>query len=349
LAVWVLGITLPSAQQRRSTAFTILLSNDDGYNAPGLAALADALKDIARVRVAAPATEQSGIGHALILRAPISLTEHQQPDGATWYAIEGPPATCVRLAVESLLDKRPDLVISGINRGDNLGTTVYHSGTLAAAREAALVGIPALAISLRRDDRRDYAAGAAYVRHLVEQLRAKQLLRPGLFVNVNFPAGTPKGVRVTNLSMTPRPERFDGRTSPPGRRYFWPVWEQLKDDRQGTDVWALVRGYITLTPMILDTSATAADLKSLSSLEHDGTVHRCGEKWHSPFSHVRPAEPTEKRLAATRVVLFSRACFGTAAARAWTIAAEGVLGDCQCRLQSTWSLTRSLAVLELAA
>ncbi len=232
--------------------FTVLLSNDDGYEAPGLKALINALQPVADIIVAAPATEQSGIGNALVLRAPIMVNEKKQANGAIWYAVEGPPATCVQLAVESLLTHRPDLVINGINRGDNLGTTVYHAGTLGAAREAALVGLPALAVSVRGDDETSYAVAGDYVRHLVEELRVKRLLKPGLFLNVNIPGRSWKGVRVTRLSMKPRPETFERRVSPLGRLYFWPVWEQLKDDVEGTDVWALVRGYVTLTPMTLD-------------------------------------------------------------------------------------------------
>ncbi len=249
--------------------FTILLSNDDGFAAPGLEALTVALRPLGEIIVAAPAMEQSGIGHALTLRAPIMVNEKKQPSGTIWYAIEGPPATCVRLAVESLLSSRPDLVISGINRGDNLGTTVYHAGTLGAAREAALVGVPAIAVSLRGDREEDYAPAAAYIQRLVEQLRAKQLLKPGFFLNVNFPGGQWKGVVVSRLSMTPRPDNFERRVSPQGRLYFWPVWEQLKDDKDGTDVWALVRGYVTLTPMILDVTATEAmsDLRALNLAE----------------------------------------------------------------------------------
>ncbi len=258
LVVTVLWLVTSLSAQAPRTRLTILLSNDDGYGSPGLKALITALQPVADVVVAAPATEQSGIGHALILRAPVMVNEKKQPDGATWYAIEGPPATCVRLAVQSLMMHRPDLVISGINRGDNLGTTVYHAGTLGAAREAALMGLPAVAVSLRGDDDKDYAAAAQYLRELVPQLRARQLLRPGLFLNVNVPAGGWKGVRVTRLSMTPRPESFERRTSPAGRLYFWPVWEQLKDDAEGTDVWALTRGYITLTPLTLDATEYGA-------------------------------------------------------------------------------------------
>ena len=254
------------AQKSDSGRFTILLSNDDGYDAAGLKGLIAALQRVGEIIVAAPATEQSGIGHALILRAPIVVNERKQPNGATWYAIEGPPATCVRLALESLLPRTPDVVISGINRGDNLGTTVYHSGTLGAAREAALVGLPAIAVSMRGDDEKDYAVAAVYVRQLVEQLRAKHLLKPGFFLNVNVPAGERKGVRVARLSLKPRPEGFERRVSPRGRIYFWPVWEQLKDDEEGTDVWAFVRGFITLTPMMLDVTAPQA-MDALRALE----------------------------------------------------------------------------------
>jgi len=255
-----LSAQIPSAR------FTILLSNDDGYDAPGLKGLSTGRQPVGEISVAAPATEQSGIGHALILRVPIMVNERKQPNGTAWYAIEGPPATCVRLALESLLTHRPDLVISGINRGDNLGTTVYHAGTLGAAREAALVGLPAMAVSLRGDNQKDYAAAAAYIRRSVEELRTARLLKPGFFLNVNFPAGEWKGLRVTRLSMTPRPESFERRVSPGGRLYFWPVWEQLKDDDEGTDVWALVRGYITLTPMVLDVTATQA-METLKRLD----------------------------------------------------------------------------------
>jgi 5'-nucleotidase len=212
----------------------------------------DALAPVGTVIVAAPAFEQSGKGHSLTLREPIMVSERKQPNGATWYAIDAPPATCVRLALESLLDRRPDIVISGINRGDNLGATVYHSGTLGAAREAVFSGVPAIAVSMRGDEMKDYLATAAYIRRLITELRSQGLLKSGLFLNVNAPAGGFQGVRVTRLSMKLRPDGYERRISPRGRLYFWPVWEQLKDEAEGTDVWAFVRGFITITPMVLD-------------------------------------------------------------------------------------------------
>jgi len=233
----------------------VLLSNDDGFDAPGLRALIDVFQPIADVVVAAPATEQSGKGHGLLLRDPIFVTERKQAGGASWYAIDGPPATCVRLAVESLLPRRPDLVLSGINRGDNLGATVYHAGTLGPAREAAIIGIPSIAVSVRGDAEDDYRAAAEYIRQLVTQLLEKQTLKPGLFLNVNVPAGERKGVRVVRLSTKPRHDTFEKRTSPRGRVYYWPDWQQVEEDEEGTDVWAFVRGYITVTPMTLDVTA----------------------------------------------------------------------------------------------
>jgi 5'-nucleotidase len=243
--------SVPGNPQAPSRLF-ILLSNDDGFDAPGLRALIDVFRPVADLVVSAPAVEQSGKGHGLTLRDPVFVTERKQSDGTVWYAVDGPPGTCVRLAVESLLSRRPDLVISGINRGDNLGATVYHAGTLGAAREAAIVGIPAIAVSIRGDEEVDYRAAAAYLRQLVGQLHEKDALKSGLFLNVNVPAGERKGVRLARLSTKPRHDTFEKRTSPRGRVYYWPDWRQVEDDEEGTDVWAFVRGYISVTPMTLN-------------------------------------------------------------------------------------------------
>ncbi|MCL6480150.1 MAG: 5'/3'-nucleotidase SurE [Firmicutes bacterium] len=262
------GGLLPQATGR----FFVLLTNDDGYDAPGLHALVEAFRSRAEIVVAAPATQQSGKGHSITTSAePIFLQEHRQTDGALWYAIEAPPATCVRLAVESLLPRRPDLVISGINRGENLGLTVYLSGTVGAAREAAIVGLPAIAVSIRGNRSEDYAAAAAYVRELVEQLRQRQALRAGLFLNVNVPAGERRGVRVARLSLRATHEDYERRESPRGRVYFWSRWRPLEDDAEGTDVWAFARGYITLTPMTLDVTDVSA-LDALRSLQVQETT-----------------------------------------------------------------------------
>ena len=255
------------AQRRDSGTFTILLANDDGFDAPGLQALITSLRTVAQIVVAAPAVEQSGKGHGLTLRDPIFVSERKQQDGTSWFAIDAPPASCVRLAVESLLPRRPDLVISGINRGDNLGITVYHAGTLGAAREAAIVGLPAIAVSIRGDEGKDYKVAADFIRQLVVQLRDKQMLKPGLFLNVNVPANGYKGVEWTTMSIKPRHDGFERRFSPSGRLYFWPVWTQLEDDSRGTDVWAFVRGFISITPMRLDVSSSQSEIEAFRSLK----------------------------------------------------------------------------------
>ncbi|MGH9601354.1 MAG: 5'/3'-nucleotidase SurE [Terriglobales bacterium] len=234
----------------------ILLTNDDGYGAPGLRAMAEGLQTLGEVWIAAPAEDYGGKGHSVMLHDPILVDEKGESGGAKWYAIHAPPATCVRLAVESLLPRRPDLVVSGINRGDNLGITVYHSGTVGGAREAAIVGVPAIAVSIRGDDAKDYQAAATFIRQLVEKLRAAGLLKPGLFLNVNVPAGERKGVRMAQLSTKPRHDTFERRTNPRRRVYFWPDFQQRQEDDEGTDVAAFVRGYITITPMTLDATDT---------------------------------------------------------------------------------------------
>jgi len=265
-AVFFFLVVFPAAAQQApaSSAFTILLTNDDGYDAPGLKALIEAFRTLGDLYVSAPAVEQSGKGHSILTtRDPIFVQERKQPDGKTWYAVEGPPATCVRLAVEALLPQRPDIVISGINRGHNLGlASVYLSGTLGAAREAAIVGIPAIAVSMDGNRDADYAATAAYIRQLVEQLRTMKRLQPGLFLTVNAPAGERKGVMLTRLSAKPSQEKFEPRTSPRGRLYFWSAYRPADDQEEGTDITAFQRGYITITPMVLDVT----DAKSFEAL-----------------------------------------------------------------------------------
>lgn len=247
------------AQGQTRAQLTILFSNDDGYGAPGLNALVEAFRPAAEIVVVAPAIDQSGKGHSIITHDPIMVAEKKQPNGASWYAVDGPPATCVRLALESLLLRRPDLVISGVNRGENLGTVIYYSGTLGAAREAAIVGLPAIAVSMGGNDGKDYAAAAGFVRQMVEQLREKQMLKPGLFLNVNVPAGERKGVQLARLSMKGGGDtRFERRVNPSGRLYFWQVFHQIEDDAEGTDVWAFFHGYIAVTPMTLDVTAPQA-------------------------------------------------------------------------------------------
>ncbi|MBI3949745.1 MAG: 5'/3'-nucleotidase SurE [Acidobacteria bacterium] len=247
---------------------TILLSNDDGYDAPGLKALAEALAPMAQLVVSAPATDQSGTGHGITYREPIMVNRIDRDGGTPWYSIAARPATCVRLGIEALVTTKPDLVISGINRGENLGVATFLSGTLGAAREAAIGGLPAVAVSMGGNNGDDYKATAAYVRRLVEQLQAQKLLHAGFLLNVNVPAGVArsiKGVRITKLSLKAPQQGYERRTSPRGQLYFWSTYQPVTDDAEGTDVHAFEQGYITVTPLSLDNTNTA-EMEALRTL-----------------------------------------------------------------------------------
>jgi 5'-nucleotidase len=214
---------------------------------------------VAKVIVAAPKKDQSGVGHGITYRGPILVEKIKKRDGAEWYAVSAKPATCVRLALEGLLSERPDLVISGINRGENLGVVSFYSGTVAAAREASIKGIPALAVSQRVAGDARYEDSAVFTRRLVERLQTSKLLIPGLLLNVNIPADHEKqmkGVLVTKQSVTPTAQSFERHISPEGQTYFWSVYRPLEQDSDGTDVSAYNRGYISITPLQIDQTNT---------------------------------------------------------------------------------------------
>jgi 5'-nucleotidase len=255
------------AQQAEEKKPVILLTNDDGYNAPGLHALVRAFAGYADLYIGAPAQNQSGKGHSITTAGPVWVQERKTEGVTSAFAIEAPPATCARVALDRLVPK-PDLVISGINAGENVGLSVYLSGTLGGAREAAFSRIPAIAVSqqLRGSNRiEDYAAGAAFVRSLVEQLRAEKRLQPGLFLNVNVPHGAPKGVRLTSISTAPDDQGY--RCSEPigANRACFSGWKPSETGTAGTDVEAMYQGYITVTPMTLD--VTSRDLDAWKSVE----------------------------------------------------------------------------------
>jgi 5'-nucleotidase len=237
----------------------ILLSNDDGYDAPGLRALAEALAALGTVMVAAPYENNSGVGHATTTREFVRVREIEIVPGVKGWAIAARPATCVRMALENLLEgKKPDVVVSGINRGENLGIVVNYSGTLGAAREAAIAGVAAIAVSNRGNDAADYKHTAEFIRELITELKAGGQLNPGLFLNVNAPAGERKGVLVTRQSTVPTPQLFTRAQSPRGDLYVWPDYAGRTEDAEGTDVWAFLHGYIAVTPLTIDTTDTGS-------------------------------------------------------------------------------------------
>ena len=243
----------------------ILLSNDDGIEAPGLAALFDKLAPLGVVTVAASTKNQSGVSHGIAPEGPIWVSESERR-GQKWYAIEAPPATCVRLALESLLPDKPDLVIAGINKGDNTGVVTYYSATVACAREAAFAGLPAVAVHLERGETMDYEGAASFIAALVQEVKIKGLL-PKIYLNINIPTspqGRIKGVMMAKQDTRATREFYEKKTDPSGRLYFLRSFKRLEPPAEKTDIWALRNGYISITPLQVDGTDYAA-LKSLES------------------------------------------------------------------------------------
>jgi 5'-nucleotidase len=233
----------------------ILLSNDDGVHAEGVRSLRRALLAVADVFVVAPEHEQSASSHRITLSAP--LRHRELGDGI--HAVDGTPADCIYIALNlrGLLPRRPDLVVSGINHGFNLGGDVIYSGTVAAAREGALRGIRSLAVSA--DARADMVKVAAHCAPLVVQaLQLDVQQGPTLFLNVNYPAVEPRGARATRLGRRDYADIVEARTDPRGRSYYWiggPV--SPHDNVDGSDTTAVDNGYVSVTPLSLEMTQPA--------------------------------------------------------------------------------------------
>jgi 5'-nucleotidase len=236
----------------------LLIVNDDGIDAPGIAALLGALKDGYRITVAAPAVEQSGVGQAIVYRTPILVEEREGNDGVKRYAIHATPATCARIGLSNLVAKDPPvLVLSGINWGDNVGQSAWISGTLGGAREAALMRFPAVAFSAAcpRGKEPDFAAAARLARAVVNQLLAAGQPQKGQVVKVEipFPAAEARGFRVTRMGLEPpRDQSYVEKPGPHGERLFHSSWAPPDHDAPGTDIEALVNGFVAITPLTVD-------------------------------------------------------------------------------------------------
>ncbi len=226
--------------------FLILLTNDDGVGAPGLAALEASLRQVSRVVVVAPSEEKSGVSHALTIHQPIRILEK----GPDRFAVTGTPADCVIFACTKILSVPPNLVISGINNGPNLGDDVHYSGTVAGAREAALRQIPAIAVSLAsRFDATDFGPAAEFVRVLVEQL-SLEVMPAGTYWNINVPEGEIKGYRFTRQGSRLVFAAIEEKRDPRGRPYYWIG----RDDSEGlpepdTDYEAIKDQVVSITPL----------------------------------------------------------------------------------------------------
>lgn len=257
LAISVLFLAVTATAQQAVRPH-LLIVNDDGIDAPGLAALVRALQDGYRLTVVAPAVEQSGVGHGITFRIPVLVEERPSPDGIKRFAVHAQPATCTRIGVANLLaSDPPELVLSGINRGDNVGQSVWISGTLGGAREAALMGLGSIGLSAAhpRGQEPDWPAVGRWARAVVDELRAAGLPRPAQVVKVEipFPAAEAKGVRVTRMGLEPPVDQtYHEKPGPQGERLFYATWVAPDHDAAGTDIDAVVKGWVSVTPLTID-------------------------------------------------------------------------------------------------
>jgi 5'-nucleotidase len=235
----------------------ILITNDDGYQAPALQALVRALSPVGRITVFAPDHNWSAAGHTKTMHKPLRINQGTLPDGTPLYVTTGTPSDCVGLALLGVVPERPDLVISGINQGSNLGHDVTYSGTVAAAMEATVFGLPAIAASqdIGDDGQGDLDFAARTIARLARKVLERGLL-PNIFLNVNFPALPPdrvRGLQLTRLGRRIYRDVLIRRLDPKGRPYYWIGGDPPSGDPlDGTDVGALAQGYTSVTPLNLD-------------------------------------------------------------------------------------------------
>lgn len=233
----------------------ILLTNDDGILADGLEALFEELRYDFEVSVVAPETEMSAVGHAITLANPLRINKFKKNGAFIGYGISGTPADCIKIALQEILEFRPDMILSGINLGSNVGINILYSGTASAATEGAFFGIPSIAISLATKTKPDFSFAARFSRKLIEFVNHNGL-RKGTALNVNIPAipeKEMKGVSFTTQDLVSQRDKYEKRTDPRGNVYYWlakeiPIDESLPD----TDLSALKEGCITITPITFD-------------------------------------------------------------------------------------------------
>lgn len=245
----------------------VLVSNDDGIESPGLEAIAAviAADPTYRVTVVAPTHQQSVSGHGLITRTEVKVVEHEAVAGCPSWSVDATPATVARVALTALLaEDPPDLVVSGINRGENDGLGAWTSGTIAVAREGAYAGIPSLAVSLQlnwSDPQPDFEAAARWAKPVVDAVRDNGL-PPGVYLNINVPVdvATIRGYRVARMSLDASEEaRYVlARADSDGTRWFLSRWKPPKETTAGGDTHALLGGWVTIAPLGLDQTAEGA-------------------------------------------------------------------------------------------
>jgi 5'-nucleotidase len=247
----------PSSKGGRRRVPVILVTNDDGINAPGIRNLVEAVKGLGKIVVVAPDKPQSGMGHAITIGNPLRLSPmHHLFDGVEAWQCSGTPVDCVKLAVDKVLRRKPDLCLSGINHGANHSINVIYSGTMSAAVEASIESIPSVGFSLLDYSvEADFTAARKYVRIIVEQVLAHPMDKH-LILNVNFPAvpeNLIKGIKVARQAYAKYEEDFIERNDPNKKKYYWLTGKFVNFDKgRDTDVWALEHNYVSVVPVQFD-------------------------------------------------------------------------------------------------
>lgn len=230
----------------------ILITNDDGIFAPGIYALWEAMQEVGQTTVVAPDTEQSAVGHAITLSDPLRVEGIHRTGGFEGFAVSGTPADCAKIAIRSLMDKKPDVLISGINRGANLGNNIIYSGTVSAATEGTMLGIPSVAISINSFNSDEFRGAKETAIKVVHYL-INNTLPSGTLLNVNVPYCPPeeiKGIKVTRQGNQYFQDDFDQRKDPRGRTYYWMKGKIVDDDQElYYDSKAVCDGYVSITPI----------------------------------------------------------------------------------------------------
>ena len=237
----------------------ILVCNDDGIHAKGLEALVDAARPFGKVLVVAPMEGQSGMSHAITIKVPLRLHRVKQDheDKVSWYVCNGTPVDCVKLALNRLVDRKPDLLVSGINHGGNASASIVYSGTMAAAMEGCINGIPSIGLSLLDVSREADFSTAQQFSHAIMQQCFADTLPQGICLNVNIPAlprNEINGIKICRQTRGLWKEEFDKRTDPASHDYFWLTGEfhNLEPDAEDTDEWALSHHFVSIVPVKID-------------------------------------------------------------------------------------------------
>ena len=235
----------------------ILISNDDGIYSNGIYELAKRMARLGKVTVVAPDREQSAIGHAITMHQPLRCRKiklHELDIDAWW--VNGTPADCIKLGVETLLEARPDLIISGINNGENLGTDIIYSGTVSAAIEGSIFNIPSIAVSYEKHGETDFSLAAEVAMNMIEEV-LRFASGANILMNINIPQieniNELKGIKITKLGVKKYRNNFEERKDPRGNSYYWLAGELIEDEiGEDTDIYAVRNGFASITPLHVD-------------------------------------------------------------------------------------------------